>query len=208
LKVKKKGSWLKTLAICLAVVAGLGLFVGLFGVSEDEKTTEEPKIATSVFTEEFYSGVTVSSLLDLNKSNSAFVYEDLTLFENSTVKKITLPIRSLADYSIDQVFTLYVVDVATVETTTTAIKTIPLIIKANTYTSNTVNAFVDFELDLKLEKGQTLAFSKNDDTITIGYRNSSHISGATIFNKVLTGNIPNHYGEGVRFYVDVYTVKN
>jgi len=41
LKVKKKGSWLKTLAICLAVVAGLGLFVGLFGVSEDEKTNKD-----------------------------------------------------------------------------------------------------------------------------------------------------------------------
>lgn len=206
--MKKKNSWLKILCISLAVVACLGLFVGLFNNFDKESTDDNPKVATSVFSEEFYSGVTVSSLLDLNKSNSSFVYEDLTLFENSTIKKITLPIKSLADCSADQVFTIFVVDIETVETTTTAIKTIPLTIKANTYISNTINAFVDFELDLKLSKGQTLAFSKSDDTITIGYRSGAATNGATIFNKVLTGNTPTHYGEAVRFYVDVYTVEN
>lgn len=206
-KRKKGGNWLKILGISLAFVAVAGLGIGMFSNGNNEEKKEE-KVAKSVFSSAFYDGVDISSLLDLNQANSAFVYEDLTLFENSTVKKVTLPVRKLKDCTADQIFTLYVVDIATVETTTTAIKTIPLTIKANTYSSNTVNAFVDFELDLKLEKGQTLAFSATDDSIVVAYRNSVSTSGATIFNRVLTSSSCNHYGEGVRFYVDVWTIKN
>ena len=66
----------------------------------------EEKVAKSVFSSAFYDGVVVSSLLDLNLENAAFVYEYLTLFENSTVKKVTLPVRKLKDCTADQIFTL------------------------------------------------------------------------------------------------------
>ena len=150
----------------------------------------------------------LTSMSKINQSNASFVYEDLTLFEDSTVTKFRVPVVSVADCTADAVLTIYVVDIATVETTTTPISTHTLTIEANTYTSNTINKWIEFDVDIKIEKGQTLAFCKTDDTIHIGYTSGQTAKGVMLFNKVLTSNTCTHYGESVRMFVDVITVKN
>ena len=169
---------------------------------EDDDSKTEIAVPSSVFTngEMDYS---VTSMSKINQSNASFVYEDLTLFEDSTVTKIRIPVVSVADCTADAVFTFYVVDVATVETTTTPISTHTLTIKANTYTSNTVNQWVEFDVDIDVKKEQTLAFCKTDDTIHIGYTSGQTAKAAMIFNKVLTSNACTHYGEAVRVLIRI-----
>lgn len=151
---------------------------------DEDKDVSEVRVFGDIM-----DNVIVSSLSNFNMANVSFAYNSLSLFENSTITKIGIPVKSISDYSIDNKLSLYVVDSATLTTTQTYYSSHDLIIKANIYTNNIVNSWVYFEdLNIEVSKGQTLAFMSTTDTIIPGFSSSVISSGLGFFNKVLTSN--------------------
>lgn len=189
---------ISALLIALTLIGCLSLIIHFTGMFKNDK-------AEAVF-EDLPSNVDMSKCTSFNLSAASFVYQDLTLFEDSTVTKIGVPIKSVTDYAQDNVMTLYVVDSSSISSTSYTEK-YELIIEANTFTSNTVNDWYYFEdLDIHLEKGQTLAFCASTDTIIPGYRNDLNTGTYAFYAKCLRGN--NVTSESAKsIYFDVYKVR-
>lgn len=127
----------------------------------------------------------VSGLVAYNYSACSFVYADLNLFENSTVTKIGVPIKTVKDCTKDSVLTVYVIDSSNL-TSTNYIDKYELVIGANTFSSNTVNDWYYFnDLNIRVGEGQTLAFTTSSDTVIPGYLYSA--SGYGFHGKCLKG---------------------
>ncbi len=163
-----------TLIGCLSLIVH---FTGIFNKSEEH----------AVF-EDMPANVDLSKCTSFNLSAASFVYQDLTLFENSTVTKIGVPIKSVKNYAVDSVMTLYIIDYSDLSSVD-YIEKYELVIEANTFESNTVDDWYYFEdLDIHLEEGQTLAFCASTDTVIPGYRSDLTTGIYAFYAKCLKGN--------------------
>lgn len=144
--------------------------------------------------------VDFSALTSFVMDGGAFAYTDTTLFENSTVTKIGVPVMSLKDCTKDNVFTVYVVSDVT---STDYISKHELVIKANTFNSNTVKDWYYFnDLNIRVEEGQTLVFTAESDTVIPGYLNTVAEGKYNFYNKCLKGESVGVQRKSV--YFDVY----
>ena len=91
-------------------------------------------------------------------------FEDLEGYE---VVKIGLPVKSITDCTEDATFTVYLVEGD--ETGWEEKDEFELVIKADTYKKNTICEWVYFEVEINVEKNQTLAFGSAEDTIQLAY---------------------------------------
>lgn len=109
--------------------------------------------------------------ISFNLNSASFVYEDVTLFENATINKIGVPVKSVTDCTADNTFTVYVMEADKTDSEE-YVKKYELKIKANTFSSNTVNEWYYFDdIEIKVGKGETLAFSSATDSVIPGYYN-------------------------------------
>lgn len=140
-----------------------------------------------IFTTLDTSNISVSSLTQVSKTSSSFVYRDLTLFENSKISKIGLPIKSLTDYSVDNTFSIFLIEQDFL--IENYIELYELKINANTYNSNNVNRWVYFDVDINIDDGQTLAIGSSTDSINIGCTTSPLLGDeiGSVKNKVMNG---------------------
>ena len=97
------------------------------------------------------------------------------MLEETTVKRIGVPIKKISDPTKDCKTAVHLV---TETVPATVINTYPLIIPANTYTQTVVNEWVYFDVDIKIEKGQHLAFGTTDETVFWGYADVN-VAGAS-----------------------------
>lgn len=117
------------------------------------------------------------SSIDLNTDMTAytntsnpFMLQDNTKLNGQTIKRIGVPVSSVADYTTETVFTVYVVKGNTTEST--IVETIELVAEANTFNSNTVNDWHYFDVNIELGENETLAFYGDTDTIIPMYSNA------------------------------------
>ena len=112
----------------------------------------------------------ISTYSQFNMTRGAYMYQNGTYFENSTIKKIGVPIKTINDYTKDNVLSVFVVNFNDVNAKGTEyISKHELVLKANTYTSNTINEWVYFDCNINVGSGETLAFITDTDTIFAGY---------------------------------------
>ena len=217
-----KKIWKKVLASSLAfictVTAGVAAIVtggfGLFNAAQVEgfdynkqlsfgnffgngimltASAAEANTGTSVFESVVSDAGTVSSLTAVNMASTPFAYRDLTLYENQTVVKIGIPVKTVTDYTADSLFTVYVVSYDEPLTTFTQVSEHKLTIPANTFTSNTVNEWYYFDTNIVVGENQTLGFTSSSDTIRWGFLSSSNVQYA-LYNKLFSGYGTSAYG--------------
>ena len=112
----------------------------------------------------------ISTYSQFNMTRGSYMYQNGTYFENSLIKKIGVPIKTINDYTKDNVLTVFVVNFDDVNAKGTEyISKHELVLKANTYTSNTINEWVYFDCSINVGSGETLAFITDTDTIFAGY---------------------------------------
>ena len=116
----------------------------------------------------------ISKYSQFNMTRGSYMYQNGTYFENSTIKKIGVPIKTINDYTKDNVLSVFVVNFNDVNAKGTEyISKHELVLKANTYTSNTINEWVYFDCNINVGSGETLAFITDTDTIFAGYPSTS-----------------------------------
>lgn len=200
-KREMKNNVSKIICILLVVFTIVGCasliihFTGAFNKPEE----------VAVF-EDLPANVDLDKCTSFNLPASSFVYSDLTLFENSTVTKIGVPVKSVQNYANDNTMTLYVIGSSDLSSKS-YVEKYELIIEANTFTSNTVNDWYYFEdLDIHLEEGQTLAFCASTDTVIPGYRSDLNTGIYAFYAKCLTGGA--FTSESTKsLYFDIYIEK-
>lgn len=105
-----------------------------------------------------------------------FAYKETTYFKGKTLSSIGTPVRTVTDCTQDQVLTIFVVKENQKEAfNTNYVSKHQLIIPANTFSSNTVNAWYYFDLtslNITVGADETLAFFDPADTVVPGYKNS------------------------------------
>ena len=122
-------------------------------------------------------------------SSAPYMYKDTTLFCSSRVYKIGVPVGTIVDPTLDNVFTVYVVEKNGEWYFPVSEHT--LTIKANTYETTDVYEWVYFDCDIKVGINQTLAFLNANGTDTIvfavkyqnlnaKYLNVNHIFSSSI----------------------------
>ena len=103
--------------------------------------------------------------------------------ENQTVRSISVPVAGVVDHTVDSVFTVSVVE-GTLNSGYKLVNSYELIIPANTFeeslgvvSSALIKSWVapgypwyEFNVDIAVEKGQTLAFSSPSDTVYMAIR--------------------------------------
>ena len=81
---------------------------------------------------------------------------------------------------------------------------IVLKIEANTFSTNTPNEYVYFDVDITLKAGQTLAFGSREDTVKYGVMTSGALAECgPLANKVLTANSISEIGSACLMF-DIY----
>lgn len=109
----------------------------------------------------------------------------LNAYENHTVKSISIPVAGVVNHKEDSTFTVYVVD-GDGTTTYRKVQEYQFVIPANTFKTslgvvdpndNVVSngasvAWFDFECNIRVEEGQTLAFGSTEDSVYWIYRKS------------------------------------
>ena len=96
------------------------------------------------------------------------VLADYEAVEGYEIDKIALPVKSLDDHEEDCKFTVYVVE-GDKDSGWEKVEEHKLVIKANTYDEDDVNKWVTFNVNIKVEEGQTLAFGSAKDTVVLAY---------------------------------------
>ena len=133
-----------------------------------------------------------------------FAYSDLAALENKTVKKISVPVAGVTDYTKDSIFTVYVVE----GDGTKAFKKVSeyeLVIPAFTFEENIASTdpennavangseagWYTFDVNIKLGDNQTLAFTESDDTVYTIYRKTftEDTCKYPFYNTVLNGSV-------------------
>ena len=189
-KRKKGGNWL---AIALTVLIGFGAVAGVYalsnGKSENKKESSDEIQLVQVF-EDIILTDDLSTYTKFNATRGAYMYQQGTYFQNSTIRKIGIPVMSLSDYRLDNVFTVYVVNFASIVAKGTKyVSKHELVIKANTYSSNTINKWVYFDVNINVGAGETLAFvsaEDNSDTVFAGYPNTT-LTSYSFYIDVMSG---------------------
>lgn len=109
----------------------------------------------------------IASAPELNKEGLPAVYLKSDLFEESTVTRLGIPVKSVANANSDNKLTVYVVNVGDASKTPISTHVITLT-KEMTGTDTAVNKWIYVDgLDITVGKGQTLAFGASDDTVTL-----------------------------------------
>ena len=213
-----------SLAFVCAITAGVAAVAtngfGLFNAAQGENVNHNNQLSFGDF---FGYGITltasaetaiqsstvadcgdISSLGTVNPASAPFGYRDLTLYENSTITKVGVPVLSVSDYTSENLFTLYVVSYDEPLTTFTQVLEYKLKIPANTFSSNTVNAWHYFDVNITVGDNQTLAFGSTVDTVTWGYGANRNDSQRIFYTKTL-GSSYTQANEANCLYFDVYT---
>lgn len=132
------------------------------GGDEEDTLVEKPFFST-VLTQDLASAPSAPD------RNNPVSYKPAinSLLEGKRVTKIGIPVKSVDDHTADCSMEIYL-------TTSTqpvqTIQTYTLTIPANTYASNTVNAWYYFDVDITIGTGQMLAFGSRDkDTLVYAY---------------------------------------
>ena len=153
-----------------------------------DQTFEAPLIAVAPTVrgdyEEVISGTTYHAV---RIADGPFILagDYLDAFENHTVKSISLPVAGVVNHKEDSTFTVYVVEGDGTKTYREVQKH-EFVIPANTFKSSlgVVNpndnavtngasaAWFDFECNIRVEEGQTLAFGSTEDSVYWIYRKS------------------------------------
>lgn len=132
-----------------------------------------------------FSGLTeqysVISMKDATANLSPFVWSNTTYLAGKRITRIGVPVLKLKDCTQDQVMTLTLFDISNGLNSRTEVKTISLTIEANTYTSNTINDWVYFDVDIEVGANQTIGFMKETDSIVWAYPSISD-SRFTFYN--------------------------
>lgn len=116
----------------------------------------------------------------LSLTSASFIYSD-NHFENKTVSKIGVPIATLASAASDCHFTVCVIKEASTYTSVEIVEEYTLTIKANEYSSNSLNEWVYFDVNIPIGAGETLMFGRTTDTIVPHYDRKGNESGALIW---------------------------
>ena len=98
------------------------------------------------------------------------------ILEGKTVTKIGVPVIKISDPAKDASTELHLIEVGA---PAKIIKTYPLTIPANTYSSQSVNEWVYFDVNIVIGKGQALAFGEQSETIFWGYANTADTTAAS-----------------------------
>ena len=129
----------------------------------------------------------ISQYAQFNMTKGTYMYQNGTYFENSVIKKIGVPVKTISDYTKDNVLSVFVVNFNDVNAKGTEyISKHELVLKANTYSSNTINEWVYFNCNISVGDGETLSFITNTDTIYAGYPSTTYPEYYFKFN-VLSG---------------------
>ncbi len=178
-----------------------GSFFGngiMLTASADTATTSET--GTPVFDSVVSDLGNISSYNAIGASNMPFAYQNLTLYENSTVTKIGVPVKTVSDYASACTFTVYVASYDDPLTAFTKVSEHKLTIPANTFTSNTVGEWHYFDTDIVVGDNQTLVFCNSADTVQ-SVSNQAGFSEYAIYKQAFSGvNTAQS-----NLYFDVYT---
>ena len=156
-----------------------------------------------IFTELDTSKVSVSSSTPANNGSSSFVYTTLDRFENKVIKKIGLPIKTISNYTQDNTYSIHVISQDI--TSETKYNTYTLTIEANTYSSNTINKWVYFDVNIPVNDGQTLAFGSSSNSIQIGcYSENPITEDCSVYNKIVNGVADDHKTISSKILLDIY----
>ncbi len=142
-------------------------------------------------------------------ANMPFVYQNLTLYENSTITKIGVPIRSITDYAADSILTVYVVGIDSTLSSIEVISENKLTIPANTYSSNTINEWYYFDVNITVGNNQTLAFCNAEDSV-LSVSNQAGLSQYSFYKQVFTSisvAVSNIYFDVYRETTNAYTLE-
>lgn len=138
----------------------------------------------------------------LNDGPFALAGANITAFENHTIKKISVPIAGVVDYTKDSMFSVYVVEgdgtkpfdmIQEVELTIPAYKFKSNISSTDPEDNEIANGadvtWYEFDCNITLEEGQTLAFSDKLDTVYFAYRKTftQDNNKYPMYNLVLNG---------------------
>lgn len=126
-----------------------------------------------IFDRDVIETLKVSGLTKSNTGSYMYLGSVNEKLSGKTVTRIGVPIMSVADCTKESSFTVYVADSTAPYTKH---ETYEITIPANRFSSNTVNQWVYFDVNIKLEEGQSLAYQCND-TAAIGYKKGALISG-------------------------------
>lgn len=137
----------------------------------DEKEQEPPRVVVkqllSTVDDMTFDNMRVAAS---NNNPVCFQQNVNDVIEGKMIKKIGIPVMKIADLTKDCMTEIHVV---TNSLPATIVETYPLTIPANTYDSQTVQEWIYFDLNIRLENGQMLAFGKKDETIFWGYANTT-----------------------------------
>lgn len=137
--------------------------------NESDKESDNKTKSVALFSDVTTTYSDVSSMKLANVSISPFVWSNTSYLAGKRITKIGVPVKTLTDCTKDQVMTLTLYDISNGLQSRTAVKTIPLTIKANTYSSNTVNEWVYFDVDIEVGAAQTIGFNEKDDSLLFAY---------------------------------------
>lgn len=145
-----------------------------------------------------------SDSLSYQMNTGAYAYQNTTLFEDSTISKIGVPVKSVLDHTKDNVLTVYVLDSSNLSSKD-YIEKYELVIKSNTFDSNTVNDWYYFDnLNIRVENGQTLAFVASTDGVIPAY-NNNNTGTYSFFNYCASGSDCRPQSKSI--YWDIYIRK-
>lgn len=113
------------------------------------------------------NGIDLSSKTSVFEGAIPMMYADNDKLFGEKIVKIGLPVQSVADCTIDNVYTIYVVE--GVGENATKVERVELVLPANTYAKNNVGEYVYFNVDITLDENETLVFGATSDTICCYY---------------------------------------
>ena len=121
---------------------------------------------------------------DLATASAGYMLKSVDL-SGERITKIGLPVSKLTNgCTEDCTFTIYVVSGE--YNNAKVIDTKVLTIRADTYTTDTPNEYVYFNVDIQLEEGQTLVFGSTNDTLQVRFSRSTVSGIGTACWKVFT----------------------
>ena len=122
----------------------------------------------------------VHRISPLSLEYASFVYSE-NHFENTTVSKIGIPVDAISNPSADNNFTVYVIKEASTYTSVNIVDEYVLTIKADEYSSSSLDKWVYFDVNIPVGDGETLMFGTTTDTIVPHYDREGNECGTLIW---------------------------
>ncbi len=171
-----------------------------------------------------------ASSFPVQVNNGPFAYQDLTIFEKKTIRRIGVPVKLIKDVTEDAIFTVYVVS-GNGNGSFNKIQEVTLTIPANTFTEkpkvtldnidvvgstynylysivgdevanySIIDEWVYFDVDITVSSGQTLGFFSSKDDILFAYHNG--LADEDAMDMYITIFSTPNPAPMVEFYIDV-----